>query len=185
MVSKAIRFTLVFMVLCGVVYPLVTTGLAKLIFPRQAEGSLIRAADGTVIGSQLIGQPVTRPDLFHDRISAVNYDASASGASNLAPSDPALVERVKADVSAWRQENPGQPVPTDLLTASGSGLDPHISPEAARAQIPRVAQATGLDAARLQALVESQTEGRSLGLFGEPRVNVLQLNRALQALRGR
>lgn len=185
MVSKAIRFSLVFLVLCGLIYPLATTGLAKLIFPRQAEGSLVRAADGTVIGSDLIGQSFTRPDLFHGRISAGNYDASASGASNLAPSDQALLDRVKADVAKWQQENPGQPVPADLLTASGSGLDPHISPEAARAQIPRVARATGVDAARLQALVDSHIEGRTLGIFGEPRVNVLELNLALQQLRSR
>ena len=185
MVSKAVRFSLVFLVLCGLFYPLATAGLARLIFPRQAEGSLVRAGDGTVIGSDLIGQSFTSPEYFHGRISAVNYNASASGASNLAPSDPALLDRVKADVARWRADNPGQPVPADLLTASGSGLDPHISPEAADAQIPRVAQATGIDAARLRALVASHTEGRTFGVFGEPRVNVLELNLALRQLLGR
>ncbi|HLN61403.1 MAG TPA: potassium-transporting ATPase subunit KdpC [Symbiobacteriaceae bacterium] len=185
MISKAIRFSLVFLVVCGLLYPLATTGLAKVFFPRQAEGSLIRRADGTVIGSELIGQAFTTPGYFHGRVSSVKYDAAATGGSNAGPTDEALAERVKADVAQWQKENPGQPVPSDLLTNSGSGVDPHISPEAALAQVARVSQTTGIPVATLKKLVEANTEGRTFGLFGEPRVNVLKLNLAAQNLKGR
>lgn len=178
---KAIRFSLVFLVLCGLLYPLATTGIAQALFPAQARGSLLQAADGTVIGSELIGQLFTRPEFFHGRVSHVKYDAAATGGSNLGPTDEALVERVKADLAAWEAANPGQPAPADLLTASGSGVDPHISPEAALAQVPRISRARSIPEADLRALVAAHTEGRSLGIFGEPRVNVLKLNLALSA----
>lgn len=187
MLGRTIRFSLVFVVLTGLLYPLATTGLAQVLFPRQANGSLIKGANGEVIGSEvigseLIGQPFTKPEFFQGRVSHVKYDAAATGGSNLAPSDEALLERVKADVEKWQAENPGQPVPSDLLTASGSGVDPHISPEAALAQVPRVSKATGIDPTRLRDLVNQHTEGRTLGIFGDPRVNVLKLNLALEAL---
>jgi K+-transporting ATPase ATPase C chain len=186
MLGRAIRFSLVFLVLTGLIYPLATTGLARALFPHQAEGSLIKRADGTVIGSELIGQSFgDSPAFFHGRVSSIGYDAASTGSPNYAPSDKALLERVQADVAAWQKENPGQPVPSDLLTNSGSGVDPHISPEAALAQVPRVSKATGVAEATLRVLVAQHTEGRSLGLFGEPRVNVLQLNLALQAAQGR
>lgn len=184
MLGRAIRFSLVFLVLTGLLYPPATTGLAQMLFPHQANGSLIKGANGEVIGSELIGQPFTKPEFFQGRVSQVKYDASATGGSNLAPSDEALLGRVKADVEKWKAENPGQPLPSDLLTASGGGVDPHITPEAALAQVARVSKATGIDEARLKDLVNQHTEGRTLGIFGEPRVNVLKLNLALQQLPG-
>lgn len=185
MLGRSIRFALVFLVLTGLLYPLATTGLAQVLFPHQANGSPLLGADGRVVGSELIGQAFTQPGFFHGRLSANKYDPMASGASNLGPTDAELINRVKADVAAWQRENPGQPVPADLLTSSGSGLDPHISPEAALAQVPRVSDETGIPADRLQELVRAHTQGRTLGIFGEPRVNVLTLNLALQQLRGR
>jgi K+-transporting ATPase ATPase C chain len=184
MLGRSLRFTLVFMLLTGLIYPLATTGLAQLLFPHQASGSLFRR-DGTIVGSELIGQRFTQPGYFHGRVSSINYDAAATGSPNYGPSDAALRERVEADVAAWRRENPGQPVPADLLTNSGSGVDPHISPEAALAQVPRVARARGIAEADLRQLVAAKTEGRFLGIFGEPRVNVLALNLALDQLKAR
>lgn len=183
--TRVLRFSLLWLVLCGLLYPLATTGLAKVLFPHQAEGSLIQLADGTVVGSELIGQSFTDPAFFLGRVSAGNYNGAASGGSNYGPTDEALVNRVKEDLAAWQRENPGQPVPTDLLTSSGSGLDPHITPEAALAQVPRVSEATGLSQDKLKTLVAQQTEGRSLGIFGEPRLNVLKLNLAVQQLTSR
>lgn len=169
MVGRAIRFSLVFLVLCGLIYPLATTGLARAFFPRQSAGSLVELG-GRVVGSDLIEQSFTQPGFFHGRVS---------GDQNEGPSDPKLLERVKADVARWQQENPGQPIPADLLTNSGSGLDPHISPASALAQVARVSKATGVPEAQLRLLVDQHTEGRTLGLFGERRVNVLKLNLAL------
>ena len=185
MLGRAIRFSLVFLVVTGLLYPLSTTGLARVLFPHQAGGSLVRGGDGTVIGSELIGQAFTAPGFFHGRVSSINYDASSSGSPNLGPTDAALLERVKGDVEKWKRENPGQPVPPDLLTNSGSGLDPHLSPEAVLSQVPRVSRATGIAETRLRELVRANTEGRTLGIFGEPRVNVLKLNLALKKLQGR
>ena len=177
--------TIVTTVLFGLVYPLVITGLAQVIFPENANGQLIRAADGTVIGSRLLGQPFVSPGYFRSRPSAAGangYDASASSGSNLGPMNQKLIDRVKADVATAKRENPGKPVPVDLVTTSGSGLDPHITPAAAEFQITRVARERGMSEDELRQLVNEHTEQRQFGFLGEPRVNVLELNLALDAL---
>jgi potassium-transporting ATPase KdpC subunit len=182
----AIRFTLLTTLAFGLLYPLVVTFLSQQLFPAQANGSLIavsgEAAAGTR-GSRLIGQPFTATKYFHSRPSAAGngYDATASGGSNLGPTNQQLVERVKQSVEKLKQENPGVAIPADLVTASGSGLDPDISPASASFQIARVAATRGATPAALQALVARHTQPRQFGLFGEPRVNVLELNLDLDA----
>ena len=180
---RGIRITLALTVLTGLLYPGVVTGLCQLLFRQQANGSLIEK-DGRVVGSSLIGQNFTRPEYFHPRPSAAGndgYDASASSGSNLGPTSKKLIDRVKADIDRFRQENPDYQgaIPADLVTASGSGLDPHISPASAQAQAPRVAKARGTSTEQINKLIAQFTKGPDFGFFGEPRVNVLDLNIAL------
>lgn len=175
----AVLMTIVTTVLLGLIYPLVVTGLAQVIFPAQANGSLIKRADGTVIGSRLIGQPFSSPGYFRSRPSvagANGYDAGASSGSNLGPTNQKLIDRVKANVERLQAENPGKPVPIDLVTTSGSGLDPHLSPAAAEFQIPRVARERGISEEELRGIVARHSVGRQFGFLGEPTVNVLELN---------
>jgi len=175
----AILMTIVTTVLLGLIYPLIVTGVAQVIFPDKANGQLIRASDGTIIGSRIIGQPFSSPGYFRSRPSAagaVGYDAGASSGSNLGPTNQKLIDRVKADVKKLQAENPGKPVPIDLVTTSGSGLDPHISPAAAEFQVSRVARERRITEEEVRRIVTRHTQGRQFGFLGEPTVNVLELN---------
>ncbi|EJL33261.1 K+-transporting ATPase, C subunit [Caulobacter sp. AP07] len=172
-----------FTALLGLGYPLAVTGIAQAAFPAQANGSLLRDAKGTVVGSALIGQPFAEAKYLHPRPSAAGtgYDASASSGSNMGPLNEALATRVKTDADALRAENPGAVIPADAVTTSGSGLDPDISPAYARFQAPRIAKARGLPVARVEAVIDRNVQGPLLGFIGQPRVNVLAVNRALDA----
>ncbi len=174
---------LLFTVLTGIVYPGIVLGIGQAVFPAQANGSLVRDANGTVVGSEMIGQGFAAPKYFHGRPSAAGkgYDGQASSGSNLGPNAQALIDRVKADTAAARKDGIAGPLPADMATASGSGLDPHISPATAYLQVPRVAAARGLDEAKIKAMVDAAVEAPLAGILGEPRVNVLMLNRQLDA----
>ena len=195
-IRPALALLVILTLLTGLAYPLAMTGLAQLIFPYQAQGSFVLDKDGKTVGSELIGQNFATDRYFHGRLSATSepdpkdptktvptpYAADNSGASNYGPTNKALIDRIKADVDKLKAENPNLPVPADLVTTSASGLDPQISPEGALFQVPRVAKSRNLPVDRIQTLVDDHVEGRTLGLFGEPRVNVLALNQALDAL---
>jgi len=197
LVRSAIVVLVALTVITGLIYPLAMTGIAQVLFPKQAQGSLIER-NGTVVGSELIGQVFESDKYFHGRPSATTapdpndstktvpapYNAANSGASNLGPSNKALIDRVQGDMDKLKQQNPSTPIPADLVTTSASGLDPHISPEAALFQVPRIAKARNLPEDRIRQLVTDHTEERFLGLLGEPRVNVLLLNLALDQLAG-
>ena len=195
-IKKSIRVSIALMILCGLIYPLGMTGISQLILNKQANGSMI-VVDGKEVGSELIGQNFTDPKFFRGRISSVNYNTYTeddmkpdengkaaysgvgSGSQNLAPSNSVLKERVEKDMEDFLESHPGvkkEDIPTDLLTSSGSGLDPNISPESAKIQIPAVSKASGISETDLQKLVNKYTEGKSLGIFGEPRVNILKVN---------
>ena len=179
----AIVMIALFTVLLGLAYPLAVTGIAQVAFPSQANGSLVRDADGTVRGSALIGQPFAEARYLHPRPSAAGdgYDGAASSGSNLGPLNPDLVERIQTDADAIRAETGSATIPADAVTTSASGLDPHVSPEYARLQAARVATARGIPVQEVQAVIDANTEGALLGFIGQPRVNVLLTNRALDA----
>jgi K+-transporting ATPase ATPase C chain len=196
-IRPAIVVLVALTLITGLVYPLAMTGIAQILFPYQAQGSLIER-NGAVVGSDLIGQQFDSDKYFHGRLSATTapdpkdptktvpapYNAANSGGSNLAPSNKALIDRVKGDIDKLMSENPSMPIPADLVTTSASGLDPDISPEAALFQVPRIAKVRNLPQERIRQLVEDHTEGRLFGLLGEPHVNVLKLNLALDQIAG-
>ncbi|WP_148631280.1 potassium-transporting ATPase subunit KdpC [Bacillus sp. E214] len=183
---KNLRVSLVLLLICGIMYPLAMTGVSQLIFPAKADGSVIEAKDGDVVGSELIGQSFKDAKYFMSRVSSIEYNASGSGSGNYAPSNEDMIERTKNDIKAFLENNPDvqkEDIPADLLTNSGSGLDPHISPMAAKIQVPRIADVRDMDEEQLVSLIIKNTDGRQYGILGEPRVNVLQLNMELDRLK--
>ncbi|KFN03544.1 K(+)-transporting ATPase subunit C [Bacillus clarus] len=184
-ISPVIRVTFTFLILCGLLYPLLVTGIAQAVMKDNADGSLIYNEKNEVVGSKLIGQNFKDPRYFHGRVSSIEYKAEASGSNNYAPSNPDLTKRVEKSIVDWNEQNPSVPVtevPIDLVTNSGSGLDPDISPKAAYVQVDRISKLTNIPKEKLDQLIKDQTEGAALGLFGEDRVNVLKLNLELQKL---
>lgn len=179
----AVLMTVVTTVLFGLLFPLLITGLAQVLFPKQANGELV-TRKGKVVGAHLIGQSFSSPGYFHSRPSSAGtgYDASSSGGSNLGPTNQSFIARVQADADRLQAENPGAEIPMDLLTTSGSGLDPHISPEAAEFQVPRIAKERGLNEDKVREAIRQHTESRQFGFLGEPRVNVLELNLTLDEI---
>ena len=180
------RLSLGVMVICGLLYPLAVTAVGQGLFNKQADGSLVYNSEGKVIGSELIGQSFDEPGYFHSRVSSIDYDAAGSGSPNYAPSNPDLIERTIQDTERWSEQNPEvsiEDLPNDLVTNSAPGLDPHISPEAALSQVPRVAEFTGINEKTLENLIETHTQGPSMGIFGSPGVNVLTLNLAIDEKR--
>ncbi|QKE75827.1 potassium-transporting ATPase subunit KdpC [Arthrobacter citreus] len=180
----AIRASIVLLVICGLVYPLATTGVAQVIFPKQADGSLIETK-GKVTGSKLLAQEFKGPEWFHSRASAANYNPTASAATNAAVASKEYVKETKDKINELKNENSNlrKTIPADLVTTSGSGFDPDLSPEAVKAQVPRVAKATGISEDQLMTLINKHTKRRQIGIFGEPRVNILELNLDLKELR--
>ncbi|MFB7142227.1 potassium-transporting ATPase subunit KdpC [Gottfriedia sp. NPDC056225] len=183
-VMVAIRASIVLLVICGLVYPLATTGVAQVIFPKQADGSLIETK-GKVTGSKLLAQEFKGPEWFHSRASAANYNPTASAATNAAVASKEYVKETKDKINELKNENSNlrKTIPADLVTTSGSGFDPDLSPEAVKAQVPRVAKATGISEDQLMTLINKHTKRRQIGIFGEPRVNILELNLDLKELR--
>ncbi|BFT69468.1 potassium-transporting ATPase subunit KdpC [Paenibacillus sp. P36] len=182
-ILSSIRISLLLMLLCGLLYNLIVTGIAQAVMPSKASGSLIYNDKGDILGSELIGQKFTDPKYFRSRVSSIDYKADGSGTPNYAPSNPDMLKRVQESVDDWKTNNPDVPVsqlPIDLISNSGSGLDPHISPAAAIAQIPRISNLTGVSPGQLESLVSTNTQSRELGFLGEPGVNVLRLNLDLQ-----
>ncbi|MDR7071742.1 potassium-transporting ATPase subunit KdpC [Fictibacillus barbaricus] len=176
---KIVRLSLLMIVLCGIIYPLAMTGIAQAFFPSQANGSLIKNSDGKVVGSELIGQNYKSPQYFQGRVSSIENNGAATGSNNYAPSNEDMLKRIKDSINALKKENPElntKDIPVDLITNSGSGLDPHISVKAAEFQVDRISKETGIAKPELLAMIKDSTENRSLGVFGEPRVNVLKLN---------
>lgn len=183
---KNIRLVLVLLIICGMAYPLLMTGLAQLMMPEKAEGSLIKNDSGEIIGSEMIGQSFKEPRYFQGRVSSIEYDAAGSGTPNFSSSNEEFINRTKNDISKFLKENPTvdkADIPSDLMTNSGSGLDPNISPNGAKVQVSRIAHERGLSEKKVYLLVEKHTSSRSLGIFGEPRINVLELNMALDELK--
>ncbi|WP_261381380.1 potassium-transporting ATPase subunit KdpC [Paenibacillus cremeus] len=176
MIMTAIRSSVVLMLLCGLIYPLVTTGVAQALFPKQADGSLIESG-GQIVGSELLAQGVDSPKLFHPRVSNAKYDPTASAGSNMAIASDDYVQGIADQIDELKKDNPKlTDIPADLVTVSGSGFDPDLSPEAAKAQMPRISRETGISEQQLAQLVDAHTKGRQMGIFGEPRVNVTELN---------
>ncbi|MBT1086924.1 potassium-transporting ATPase subunit KdpC [Bacillus subtilis] len=182
---KIIRLALLMIIICGILYPLLMTGLAQAIFPDQANGSILKNKDGQIVGSELIGQQFTKSNYFQGRISSIKYNAVGSGSNNYGPTNQEMLERTKSFIRVLEEGNPDlktKELPIDLITNSGSGLDPDISVKAAKFQVNRVSNATGVSESTLNKLIDNTIDGRSLGIFGEPRVNVLKLNMKVQEI---
>lgn len=185
LVAPVVRLTGVLVVLCGLVYPAAVTGIAQGVMEEKANGSLIYNEKKEVIGSELIGQQFKGEEYFHGRVSSIEYKAEGSGSNNYAPSNPDLLERTEESIETWKEKNQSVPVteiPIDLVTNSGSGLDPHITPQAAYVQVDRVSKATNISKEKLESLINAHTEGAAFGIYGEERVNVLKLNMEVQKL---